>query len=119
VSVARAKGAKGKADRLFGQLIRSRGRCENCGTPNQLTTAHIARRTYSFMRCREDNALCLCASCHARFDLNELFRREVIDRTIGQAKYEAVLQEARDNVGAKVRWQDVAVSLQQRLREVA
>lgn len=58
------KTAKNKADRLFSQLIRSRGYCERCAATTNLQTSHIVSRRFAWTRTFEGNAMCLCASCH-------------------------------------------------------
>lgn len=52
------------ADRLFSELIRSRGHCERCGSPRDLECAHVLSRRYLNTRWREENARCLCMVCH-------------------------------------------------------
>lgn len=59
---------KRKADKLFSDYIRSRGKCEWCGRSNgvQLQTAHIFSRRFLITRWLPANAVCLCASCHRK-----------------------------------------------------
>ena len=86
MTVARRKGDAGRADMLFSRLIRSRGACERCGKPGT-DTAHIVRRRYSATRCIEDNAWCLCRSCH---HLTGEWPHEfcwLVERTIGMDRY--------------------------------
>jgi len=58
-------------DLLAGQLCRKRGKCESCGAEDTINTSlqwcHIISRTYRGTRWDEDNCLCLCSACHARF----------------------------------------------------
>lgn len=61
------KGVKGKADKLFSEVIRSYGECEKCGGDNWLQTAHIISRRFNSVRTDTRNAFCLCASCHRKF----------------------------------------------------
>lgn len=51
-------------DTLFSKIVRSRGFCENCGATDNLQCAHGISRRYRNIRWAEDNAFCLCASCH-------------------------------------------------------
>lgn len=67
--VKRYKNDKGKADKLFSQIIRSQGACEakgkngvNCSA--QLQTAHIITRKRSATRTDLRNAFCLCFAHH-------------------------------------------------------
>lgn len=59
-----------QADQLAGQLCRQRSKCASCGRRSENTVfqwCHIISRTYKGLRWSEDNCLCLCAPCHARF----------------------------------------------------
>ena len=56
-----------KADDLFSQLIRSKGKCERCGSKDFLQTAHLISRRYKQVRWDLTNALCLCRGCHVYF----------------------------------------------------
>lgn len=58
------RSVKRSCDKLFSELIRSRGRCERCGSKNYLQCAHIYSRKFGSVRFDEENALCLCAKCH-------------------------------------------------------
>lgn len=66
-----ANGPKGKADRLFSQLVRLTGYCENpeCRLmdASRLQCAHIMSRKFNATRVLRLNAVSLCASCHAWF----------------------------------------------------
>lgn len=62
-----AKGLKGKADKLYSQIIRLKGRCEVCGSDNWLQTAHIISRRFSNTRTDLRNSMCLCAKCHHHY----------------------------------------------------
>ena len=56
---------KKKADNLISKIVRSKGRCERCGsTTGQLQTAHIVGRSNHTLRFDLMNVLCLCANCH-------------------------------------------------------
>lgn len=55
-------------DRRWSAYIRNHGRCENCGTTNELTESHIIGRTYIKTRFDVRNNQCLCASCHGKFE---------------------------------------------------
>ena len=53
-----------KADKLFSEIVRSKGKCEHCGKVESLQCAHVLSRTNKHLRWNEDNALCLCTRCH-------------------------------------------------------
>jgi hypothetical protein len=119
----RASGPKAKADYYFSLIIRSRGACERCGETRYdlLQTSHIFTRHYNNTRCDEDNALCLCASCHARFGGNPIEHAEFVKALYGDARYEA-LRRKRDEIGpaswSKKRWAEEADRLAARWAEI-
>lgn len=100
MKTTKARGAKGKADRLFSQLIRSRGRCENCGGTTNLQTAHVIPRRYAAVRVDPANAYCLDARCHMRFTEHAAEWMDFVDRTIGRAEYDRLWQKAQAGVKA-------------------
>jgi hypothetical protein len=120
------KGAKGKADRLFSQMVRGRGRCEardwplwrpehSCAGP--LETCHIISRRYAHTRCDPDNAVCLCSSAHRYFTANPLDWAVFVEwwaRDTGRwemGPFADELRRRRDGTG-KVRWEDEVTRLQ-------
>lgn len=129
----RRSGAKGKADRLFSQLIRSRGYCEARDWPmwpgsivarnvhlcrGPLETAHIYSRRYSHIRCDPDNAVCLCSSAHRYFTDNPVdwgvfveWWAEETGRSVVPGTWGDELRRRRD-VGGKVDWEAEVVRLQ-------
>ena len=113
--VRRYKGAKAKADRLFSEIIRSRGYCEAKGwdnrkCSNQLQTAHICSRRSSATRTDLRNAFCLCFAHHRYFtDYPRQFSR-FITTTWAQDYYDDVYQRAI--TPTKVDWQERADFLQ-------
>ena len=61
---ATRKTLKKACDKLFSELVRSRGACERCGKTTSLQTSHIISRTYMGTRFDPDNANALCGGCH-------------------------------------------------------
>lgn len=53
-----------RLDELWGQIIRSVGKCEHCGSNKNLQAAHIASRKYKSMRWELKNGICMCSRCH-------------------------------------------------------
>ena len=112
--VHRNKGAKGKADVLFSQIIRSQGYCEAYGKDDvdcsaQLQTAHIITRKRSATRTDLRNAFCLCFAHHRFYtDYPRQFSHFISD---GWAKdyYDTIHQASR--IPTKVDWEDRAVFL--------
>lgn len=75
----------GMLDRRWGAFIRSHGRCENCGTTNDLTWSHIIGRTYIKTRFDPRNTQALCAGCHGDFsEQPTAFARWVESTSCGQ-----------------------------------
>ena len=88
----------GTCDTYFSKLVRARGQCERCGTTQNLECAHVIRRRHVgnpdlgfSLRCCEDNAWALCRPCHYIVDNDAVQFTELVDRTIGRAKYEELL----------------------------
>lgn len=106
MTIKRAKGAKAKADKFFSLIVRAHGECENCGSRNQLQTAHIISRRYSAVRCDLANAFCLCAGCHRHFTDHPL---DFTAFCYEQRSHE-MLDALRDRAhfGGKVDWAEVA-----------
>jgi len=53
-----------KADKLFAEIVRKRGRCQRCGKTDNLQCAHLHSRSKKSVRWNFDNAFCLNAGCH-------------------------------------------------------
>lgn len=122
MSVARRKGDAGKADTLFSLIVRSRGVCERCGESRYetLTTAHIVRRSWSATRCLEENAWCLCWSCHRATEDDPAEFMALVNRTLGLHAYQALREKA--NGGPKTSsalfWRSEAARLTDRAAEL-
>jgi|SRR3972149_5770583 len=55
-----------KLDAAMGELVRSKERCEWCGsTTNQMNWAHVISRSNKALRWDLMNGMCLCSYCHA------------------------------------------------------
>lgn len=103
MSIARAKGYKGKCDALTSKIVRSLGYCEKCGSTEWLQTSHIISRRYSATRCDLRNLQCLCAGCHRHFtDWPKEFSRW-ITASIGVELYEELRRLAE--VPTKMDWE--------------
>jgi hypothetical protein len=98
------KGAKGKCDKLFSKIIRSRGACERCGNTDYSTfqCAHIISRKYAATRTNQENAWNLCAKCHRRLTDWPREHSHFITQTIGSERYEALRRTAE--TPTKVNW---------------
>lgn len=120
--ITKAKRAKGKADRLFSQLIRSRGACEKCGERDysKLQCAHIISRRYSATRTDERNAWCLCARDHLRLTDHPDEHVAFIFQTIGPEVFEELKVKAYAGIqgGPEAFWESEVVRLQALLAEV-
>lgn len=83
---------KAECTRLHSRIVRSRGRCENCGDAwqangSKLECAHIISRRFSRTRTLESNAFCLCSKCHMRFTEWPLEFAEFVVARIGEQAY--------------------------------
>lgn len=94
------RGPKGKADKLFSQVIRSRGGCENCGEQEyaKLQCAHVVSRRFNATRVDTDNAFCLCWTCHRRFTDWPLEFAEFVEKKMGRPAYLALRLKAEAGV---------------------
>lgn len=97
MAVAYGKGPKGKATRLHSLVVRKRGRCQRCGSTANLQCAHIIGRKFSATRTDENNAWCLCASCHARFTDHPDEHMAFVAETIGMDAFDVLKRKALDN----------------------
>jgi hypothetical protein len=109
MAVKRFKGAKAKADKLFSEIIRSIGECENCYSTEWLQCAHIISRRYSNTRTDLRNAFCLCAKCHRKYTDHPREFSKFITDTWAQEYYEDIYRKSQE-VG-KINWDDEAERL--------
>ena len=100
---------KNKADKIFSQVVRSRGVCERCHRKPpevRLETAHIFSRRFVTIRCDLNNVFCLCSACHRwAHDRPYLFAK-FIDVKIDKDKIETLTKES-SRVGAQTDWLSV------------
>ena len=90
---------KNKLDRICGEIVRGRGRCQRCGKTENLQTAHIFGRTYLNTRWDIDNnLLCLCPDCHINFAHKcPLLFTEFVKKLFGEERYE-LLKESHNQI---------------------
>lgn len=76
-------------DKLWSEIIRSKGFCERCGKTENLQAAHIITRSNRMVRWDEFNGLCLCAGCHLFWAHKEPleFSRFVEENYPGRVEY--------------------------------
>lgn len=117
MTVSKARGAKARADKLFSQLIRSRGVCERCAASNNVVTAHIIGRRFSWVRTDERNAWALCPTCHYTVDNFADEKVALVRRTIGEATYLSLRQKS-EQTGATFDWPAEVERLKARLEAV-
>lgn len=93
-----------RLDALFSDLVRERAgyQCENCGVIPEDTArvhcAHIISRKYKCNRWFPGNAVCLCATCHARFTDHPWEFSTFLDRTVGRGALELLNERMRSNI---------------------
>lgn len=115
-------GPKGKATKLHAAVVRARGACEGCGATTQLQCCHILTRGGLATRTDLDNAVCGCASCHAKWTANPLLFGDFVRQRYGQAHLERVQAKFYAGVGGKFNdafWEAECVRLQALLDEVS
>lgn len=101
------------ADKLCGDLVRSRGRCEECGSVQGLQWAHGFSRRYHKVRWDERNGFCLCVKCHMRFTHNPILWDDWLKAKWGDALYDELRGLALD--GPRVVLKEVIASLKTRI----
>ena len=94
------KGKRGRATKLHAELVRARGRCENCGGTSNLQCAHVIPRRYAATRVDPANAFCLDAKCHMRFTEHADEWMAFVDRTIGRDEFDRLKAKAEAGVKA-------------------
>ncbi len=87
-------------DILFSKVIRLKARkCQMCGrTDRQLNCAHYIGRRYRATRWEEDNAACLCVSCHWEVDEFSAIKESFFKKKIGSDRMEELQIQARSFV---------------------
>lgn len=93
-------GLKAKATKLHSLVVRSRGRCERCGSTSNLQAAHIVPRRYSVTRCDPEAAWCLCAGCHLRTTEHADEHMALVEQTIGLERFWELKRAAEAGVKA-------------------
>lgn len=114
---ASRKTLKRNADKLFSDLIRSRGICEWCGKQdNTLQTSHIFSRRFLVTRWLEINANCLCASCHFKWHQKPVEAVEWVKKHLGEDVYDELRRIAKTDT-TKVILEDVVAELKDKLNK--
>lgn len=114
------KGLRGKATKLHSLVVRSRGRCERCGSTQTLQAAHIIPRRYAATRVDPENAWCLCAGCHRRTTEWASDHMALVEQTIGLERFWELKRAAETGVKANdAYWQGWIDRLNDMLREAS
>ena len=107
---------RNKADKLAGQLCRSKGKCEHCGKTETLQWCHIHSRSLGKLRYDERNCVCLCASCHAHFHSKPLEFTQFIGKVKGTDIVDYLIRESRILEPLTIKWYEgVIVELKEKL----
>lgn len=81
-------------DELVSKIVRSKGKCENCGGNEYLQPAHIySRKNYS-VRWYFENLLCFCARCHFWAHERPIEFGEFVLKHLGKERYDALKLKA-------------------------
>ncbi len=122
MSIARAKGPRGKADALFSKLVRSSGVCVGCGERDysKLQCCHVVSRRYSATRTDIANAVVGCWVCHRRWTDHPDEWMDFVATHIGLAEYLRLKQKALEGGKfGKTFWEAEVVRLKELLKEAA
>ena len=101
-----------KADKLFGEIVRSRGKCERCGSKDFLQTAHLISRRYKQVRWDLDNAFCLCRNHHVYFTHHPIEWDLYVEDKIGTTLYKTL--KTRALIYGKIRYEEIIKDLEMR-----
>ena len=120
MTVSRSKNAdKNACDRLFSQLVRSRGVCEYPGCERRdVVCAHIIGRRFANVRTDELNAWALCPTHHYLVDNWPDEKWGLVERTIAPHRYWELRAKAED-VTRRFDWKSERVRLKARVAEAA
>ena len=99
-------------DKECGDIVRARGRCENCGKRTDLQWAHGFSRRYRMVRWDLRNGFCLCRGCHLKFTMRPLEWDDWLRSRWGDALYAELREVALS--GQKVDHKQVLASLRER-----
>ncbi len=83
-------------DKLAGELVRARGKCERCGSNQNLQWAHIVTRSAKRIKWDLDNAMCLCKGCHYLFTVKSWGWPVFVDEKFGEGHYMSLHRRAND-----------------------
>ncbi len=117
MTVTLAKKAKGRADRLFSEIVRARGICEACelgwlvDRTSGLQCAHIIPRRFSWVRTDLVNAWSLCGGHHYLVDNYADRKMELVSLTIGLPTYDALV--VKSQCRQKFDWVEEAARLKE------
>ena len=100
-----------RLDEECGELVRSRGRCEHCGTNRDLQWAHGFSRRYRMVRWDLRNGFALCKSDHMYFTYRPLEWDDWLRARWGEALYAELRALALS--GAKVDHKAVLTALRE------
>lgn len=108
------KGQRNKADRLFSQIIRSKGACCICGSTEVVQCAHLISRRYLGTRWDQQNAVPLCQKHHMFYTHRPLEWDLWIEERIGPDAHRELKQRALQLT--KPDYESIIAELEQGLR---
>ena len=73
-------------DEIASFIVRSRGKCERCGSKKELQCCHIHTRRYNETRWWMKNLMCLCAPCHRYFHDHPIELDKFVRETYGSER---------------------------------
>lgn len=100
---------RNKADKLCGQLARSKGKCEHCGKTTNLQWCHITSRAVIRLRYEERNYFCLCAGCHFFFHENPLVFTKFVGSKKGQDALDWLIRESLKIKPIDIKWYEEVI----------
>ena len=108
-----------KADRLFSNYWREKiGRCEKCGSKDNLQLSHIITRSIRKLRFDRRNTQVICASCHRHFHNKPLEFSDFVRKDKGEQVYKDLIRESNKltPIGIKY-YEDIIEQLQSEMEK--
>lgn len=106
------KELKKQCDDLVRRIVRTRGRCQRCGSWDACDTAHLVPRRYSATRCMLANTAWLCRPCHTLIDSEPWWKLDLTLKLLGDDGFWELVETAEVPVKANAAfWRSVLVGL--------
>lgn len=93
-------------ERMWAKLVKIPGRCQLCGTTENLEAAHIVPRHFVWTRTDLSNGICLCRTHHREFHGDDALWQDYLDATVGRPEVRRLWAQARGGINTKFDWME-------------